>query len=134
MAQIFAEIATKPPKCEKCLPRKDVPNLAHLSLSIFFSVPLFLWDGPTTTTPMIFKKNFSSDGTSNCQLMAQQMKNHCVFSVLHCVEVGIRAASRGAPKREMGLRENNSKMVVILFGPSLSLGADVWEGDEHSNF
>ena len=37
-----------------------------------------------------------------------------------CVEGAIDAASRGTPKLKV-LRKMNSKMVVVMFGPSLNL-------------
>ena len=46
-------------------------------------------------------------------------KNLCVFSVLHCVEGAFGAASGVPQKRKMGPREMNSKVVVVVFGPSL---------------
>ena len=49
--------------------------------------------------------------------MAHQMKNLCVFSVLHCVEGGIWCGIRGYPKNEkMGPCKMNSKMVVAVVG------------------
>ena len=51
--------------------------------------------------------------------MTHQMQNLCVFSVLHCVEGAFGAASGGTPKMKMGLRQTNSKMVVVAVGPAL---------------
>ena len=51
--------------------------------------------------------------------MAHQTKNLCGFSVFHCVEGAFGASSGGTPKMKMGPREMNSKMVVVVVGPSL---------------
>ena len=52
--------------------------------------------------------------------MAHQMKNLCGFSVFHSVEGAFGVSSGGAPKMKMGPRKMNSKMVVVVVGPSLS--------------
>ena len=51
--------------------------------------------------------------------MAHQMNNHFGFSVFHCVEGAFGASSGCTPKCKMGPREMNSKMVVVVVGPSL---------------
>ena len=51
--------------------------------------------------------------------MTHQMKNLCVFSVFHCVE-GHLMRHPGVPQIEKtGFREMSSKVVVVVFGPSL---------------
>ena len=41
--------------------------------------------------------------------MAHQMKNHCVFSVFHCVEGACGAASEGTPKMKNGALRDELK-------------------------
>ena len=53
-----------------------------------------------TTTTIIFPKSFASDVASNRRLMTHQMKDHCVFSVFHCVEGGIWCVIQEYPKIE----------------------------------
>ena len=58
--------------------------------------------------------------------MTHQMKNLCGFSVLLCVEVAFGASSGGTPKmnNEVPSREMSSKLVVVVFGSSLSLALE----------
>ena len=64
----------------------------------------FLRDGPNTTTTILLQRSFASDVTSNRHLMAHQMKNLCLFSVLHCVEGAgaFDASSRGTQNWKWG--------------------------------
>ena len=48
------------------------------------------------------------------------MKNLCGFSVFHCVEGAFGASFGGTSKLKFGPREMNSKMVVVVVGPSLN--------------
>ena len=51
--------------------------------------------------------------------MVHQMKNLSGFSVFHCVQGAFGASSGGTPKmKNGGPREMNSKMVVVVVGPS----------------
>ena len=56
-------------------------------------------------------KKKSSDGTSDQQATAQQMKKLCVFSVFPCIKGAIDAASRGIPKFENGAPRDEPKNV-----------------------
>ena len=60
--------------------------------------------------------------TKTAFVMAHQMKNICGFSVFHCVEGHLVRHPGVSQKRKMGPREMNSKMVVVMVGPSLMLG------------
>ena len=71
--------------------------------------PLRIRDGPNTTTTIIFQKSFASDVTSKRHLMADQIKNRCVFSVFHCVEGAFGAASGGTPKMKHGAPRDELK-------------------------
>ena len=58
----------------------------------------------------------------NRHLMTHQMKTFCVFSVLHCAE-GHLMRHPGAPQNwKTGFHEMGSKVVVVVFGPSLNKG------------
>ena len=75
--------------------------------------------GPNTTTTIIFQKSFASHATPKRHFMAHQRKNLCGFSVFHCVEGAFGASFGGTPKMKNGAHEMNSKMVVVVVGPSL---------------
>ena len=82
-------------------------------------VPFSSGTAQNTTTTITFQEGFASDATPKRNLMADQMKNLCGFSVFHCVEGAFGASSGGTPKDEKGgPREMKSKMVVVVVGLS----------------
>ena len=96
-------------------PTRPQLDSAHRLASIPQNM-IIIRDDPNTTTTIIFHKSFASDATSKRHLMTHQMKNLCGFSVFHCVEGAFGASSGGTPKRKMGPREMNPKMVVVVVG------------------
>ena len=78
-------------------------------------------EGPSTTTTIILQQHFASDVASNRHLMAHQRNNLCVFSLFHCVEGAFDVSSRGTPKLKYGVPRDELKVVVVVFGPLLSL-------------
>ena len=94
--------------------------LCVFSCSMFFR--LTIRDGPSTTTTIIFKESFASDATSKRHVMTHQMKNLCV-SLCSTASNGHLVRHPGVLRKwKMGPREMNSKMVVVVVGPSLRKG------------
>ena len=52
--------------------------------------------------------------------MTHQMMNLCISAVFRCVEGHLMRQSGAPQNRKMGRREMNSKMVVVVVGPSLN--------------
>ena len=100
--------------------------------SLTFALDPMFQERPKHNHDHNFQKSFVSDATPKWRLMAHQMKNLCGFSVFHCVEGACGASSGGTPKWKMGLREMNSKMVVVVVGPSLNVaGTEIFRIGPH---
>ena len=105
---------------QEIIPLWNSQEFSAITFTRFNGLQIRIRDGQNKTTIITFQKSFASDVTSNRHLMTHQMKILCVFSVFHCVEEAFGASSGGTQKWKTGPQEMNSKMVVVMVGPSLT--------------